>query len=514
MSNQTRVSLSKALAATGLSALFALCFLKFVLLQEIPCCDGFWHLWVGRLILESSSVPRADPICYSTLGFAWINLNWLAQFLYYRAFLAFGFAGSLGLASAVLGLSLVASISDINQRKSKILPACLVLAFLFYALVAAYSIRPRLFSFALLATFVWLLARPDPKCELPYPRAVLLLLLQLVWNNLHGGALYGIALLLLDAVGTNLDSWRSRGSLATKRSFRLLAVACLGVAGFAAHPHGVAALIHAASYPLQMTPQFFSEVTELRPIDISSTLGIAFLAYTALSALALFSMRKQLKYRELLPLLVFFALAVKYQRGFTLFAIVSAPFVAYGLSCTYTNLLQSKVFAYIENTFCLTLKILPTVISAFIAIWLTAYMPLRNDGNSPGLIRSWLVSESAFPVAASELLKQQASDGRIFNGYNAGGFLGWALFPHRRIFIDGRGDLHSRGDNLASYLRVTNLNEGWLKELERNNVKFVLDEANSRLVNELINSHSWKPLYSDSKFRLIVKPDATDTGFD
>jgi hypothetical protein len=108
------------------------------------------------------------------------------------------------------------------------------------------------------------------------------------------------------------------------------------------------------------------------------------------------------------------------------------------------------------------------------------------------------VNEQSFrkglPVEAVKYLRQARPPGRLFNAYNWGGYLLWAL-PEYPVFVDGRTDLYN-DQVLEEWLRTVRAEEGWQEVLDRWGVRLVLLEPDMPLVN-LLKERDWKLLYSD-----------------
>jgi len=48
--------------------------------------DIYWHIVVGRWIIENRAVPHVDVFSFTMRGVPWISSAWLSQVLYYIAF--------------------------------------------------------------------------------------------------------------------------------------------------------------------------------------------------------------------------------------------------------------------------------------------------------------------------------------------------------------------------------------------------------------------------------------------
>ena len=171
--------------------LTALLFIAvFTMAVRVPAdTDTWWHLATGRYIVESRTIPLADPFSHTRLGVPWIDAAWLAQIVLYGLYAVGGWAGlSLGVAALVtLAFVLV-------HRQSQGNPYLRALGVVVGAITSSviWAARPQLVSFLLAALVAYLLdgyKRRRGKL-LPW-----LPLVTLVWANAHAG--YAIAFILM-----------------------------------------------------------------------------------------------------------------------------------------------------------------------------------------------------------------------------------------------------------------------------------------------------------------------------
>ncbi len=82
--------------------------------------------------------------------------------------------------------------------------------------------------------------------------------------------------------------------------------------------------------------------------------------------------------------------------------------------------------------------------------------------------------EASLPVRSVEYLQKRSPPGRLFNHYNWGGYLVWAL-PDYPVFIDGRTDLYN-DEIIEMWLQVVRAEAGWDEILDEWEVNLVLIE--------------------------------------
>jgi hypothetical protein len=101
------------------------------------------------------------------------------------------------------------------------------------------------------------------------------------------------------------------------------------------------------------------------------------------------------------------------------------------------------------------------------------------------------------PVRAVEWLKQNHLTGPMYNSYNWGGYLVWAL-PQEPVFVDGRTDLYD-DEFLREYIKVMFVRPGWQQVLNRYGVRLALTERDSFLATMLATQPNWRLAYSDDQ---------------
>ena len=110
------------------------------------------------------------------------------------------------------------------------------------------------------------------------------------------------------------------------------------------------------------------------------------------------------------------------------------------------------------------------------------------------------VNEAAFeeylPIGAVNYLITEKPHGRLFNSYNWGGYLLWAL-PEYPVFVDGRTDLYN-DEIIGEWLEVIKTEDGWQELLNRYGVGVVLIESGSTLDRALQIDSEWERVYEDS----------------
>ena len=101
-----------------------------------------------------------------------------------------------------------------------------------------------------------------------------------------------------------------------------------------------------------------------------------------------------------------------------------------------------------------------------------------------------------YPEAALSVLGDRGPSGTIFADDEWGDYLIYRLYPHTKVFVDGRFDLY--GESFTKkYLDLLNAKFGWQETLDRYGVDTVLLRVDTPLAGALKESRRWRPVYDD-----------------
>ncbi len=92
----------------------------------------------------------------------------------------------------------------------------------------------------------------------------------------------------------------------------------------------------------------------------------------------------------------------------------------------------------------------------------------------------------------------------MFNSYNFGGYLAWALYPDVPVYVDGRTDLYD-DKFLTEYLNTALAGPGWQKALTDGRISFAVVESGSPLAKELARDPAWAVRYRDPLAVVIMR---------
>lgn len=485
--------------------------------------DFWWHLSTGRYIVENMRLPEDDPFSYTTAikdpfdpapGREQFILKqyWLSQALFYLIYEAGGFLGVKILRAAILTLT-AAFIFLGLRRKRMSLPVSYAFAGLFFLKELSYTgERPQLFSFL----FVVLIVLCLEEFRAGRPRLLYYLpLLTLMWANMHGGFVMGDFVIGAYMAGETIKyiMGKKTGSGALSPAY-LRKLLIFGVAAI------FFSLINPNTYQaipqMLLVEKYFSGVQEMMsPLHfyINRIWPVNY-PYIALLFLALVGLIGLGRRDPTASLLVFslMAFSLKSSRYTIFFAAVGIFFIAPEIDRLMGKLIESlklgPVFSGAGRYMIFELG--SVLLVYYLIIGMVAAGPVfAND-----------IYRRTLPARAAEFIKENNLPGKMFNSYDFGGYLIWALYPERKVFIDPRGLKIGVSQDYVVVMNAMSdgtdfgLEKGevlWEKTLERYGVNFVvvafidyrgdIYPANFAL----LESPNWVLIYSDYLANVFIR---------
>jgi hypothetical protein len=270
----------------------------------------FTHLATGRLILDSGSIPHADPYSFTAHGTAWTVQSWGASVIFA------GIEGAVGLVGiriliAACCVALTQLVWRLTSRAVNLIGR-LIIVVPVVAVGSAYWVeRPLIFSLLFLMAVLFALEdRFDPRWLVPIMWA---------WVNVHGSFPMAFAAIVVMLVGRLLD--RERPTI----ELRVLGWASLGtLLGGLLSPIGWRLLV----FPAQLLERrdAFARTAEWEPPTFTGTAEKMFLIQLGL-AIVLVLWRSR-RWRSILPVVVFGALSLQASRNIVHASLIMVPAMA------------------------------------------------------------------------------------------------------------------------------------------------------------------------------------------
>lgn len=417
-----------------LALLVAIIFLGWF---QINAPDYWWHLANGKHTLETRSFHFADPFSFTTDGRSYPPTQWAWEVANYLLHEAFGPAGTIAFKVAILTATF-SVLGAVMLRLGASVP--LALSLLFAGLLLArfrFVIRPDLVTYLGLA-IVWSIVLRYREGSKGDGRSLRWLpVITLVWVQFHSGVLFGLLTLAGIIAGETIAARvKPEWSVLDSRRRNQLAL-WTGIALLASfvNPNHIRYVSFAIGH-VQDYAKF--AIVELRPMEwehdrwrmiwiagVASIAAIAVARRTAPVALRVDAVRPSADAVALIVLVPIALITLRTARLFPLFLVLSLPYAARVLA-QWLPSLPGRAVAGLTG--------------AVLAVLIVRAAPTEA---SRGLYH-WGAgtNERLAPVAGAQALERINPGGDLFNSNLYGGYLIWRFDGERKVFTDGRSQLH------------------------------------------------------------------------
>lgn len=447
------------------------------------------HLLMGRVILETRSIPHQELFSYLYEGRPYVAHEWLADIVYYFSYRLLGLGGVV-LITAILIAStfyvLYAALASEHGDRF----AMLVL--IGWGVVCSYwhwVARPHLFSMFFLALWV---VGVDRMSRGKPPRLWMLPALMVVWANTHAEFVAGFLVLIAYIAGWAWD-WLQHRREADRSIIRNLGLtAALSAVASLINPFGLQTWTTILGY--LMNTQLMSTVKETIAPDFSSRLFVAELSLMIASVVILGLQKSAVRPGQVFLLAGITLLAMRSGRNIHLYSIV-APYVLIAPAIQITDTaFEQQLGAVIARVQAQLRGILWPIATVLVSAALLAAGKIGS---------TYFIDPQRFPVEAVSWLEAHPQSGHMYNDFLWGGYIVWHLWPAQKDFIDSQSDLS--GEATQAYLTVENLGTGWQGILDRYDVQWTIMPVDSILSRQLVQG-GWSVLYQDTTAVILRRP--------
>jgi hypothetical protein len=455
--------------------------------------DFWWHLRVGRWMVENGRLPSLDLFTFTVPDHVWTDHEYLTEVLMWLLYSA---TGTVGLAIA-FGLITWAGFWLI-YRQVRRQPFVIVGLGLALGALAGWPIwgpRAQMITFALSCLeLYWLQGYLSGRS-----RALNFFPLVMAgWANLHGGWVIGFVWLGV-ALVAELAGWAlDRSNPAHKAHVRFLAiVTAASLVAVLATPHGLSLYL----YPFQTQGSVAQQklIVEWFSPDFHQIYLRPFEAMVFI-VIAGFALRRPRLYDFLLTMAAL-GLALQSVRHVALFVAVATPVVIAAYSDYWRELASSRGW-----TFPPLARPLFAATTAVVLVLVSLVAVVKIDADINPTVQQKL-DASSYPIGAADWLAAHPEVGtRMYNQYGWGGYLAYRFYPesNRRVFIFGEAEL--MGDPLLNqYNDVQNLRPDWKAILDQYHVDYVIFNRGEALSNVLATQPEWTLVYQDSVAVIFVR---------
>ena len=140
------------------------------------------HLKIGEIIWQTKEVPKVNLFSFTEPDFPFTNHHWLSEVIFFNIFSLFGFSGLI-LFKAFLVLAAFLLLFLAVKNLAKFWPILISFLLSVFIFISRTEARPEIFSFVILAFFLFAIFRA--KYSNNYFYLWFLPILGLLWVNLH-----------------------------------------------------------------------------------------------------------------------------------------------------------------------------------------------------------------------------------------------------------------------------------------------------------------------------------------
>ena len=491
--------------------------------------DIGWHIRTGEQILATHSLPRTDPFSSTMQGQPWFAWEWLYDILLGILHRAGGLNGVVWLCALLVAGTFVLLLSQLLRRGTGLLLAVGLMLLAESAATIHLYARPHIVSWLFSLFWFGVLDRWERRdhgerlnlegrrehAGLPRWIPWFFPVSMLLWVNLHGGWLFGMALLGIYTFAAFVESWRTRDAFAAIRfrhTARTMAwVWVVSALATLVNPYGWR--LHAHIYRYLSDRYLMNQIDEFRSPDFHGWAQRCFAVILMLALIAFWGSGRKLRLSHLLMLLLAAYAGFYSSRNLPISSMLLVLIIGPILWTNFIALADKpgawrfvrKCAARISNfsgrmgaqEMQLRGHLWPVVSVAL------AFAICLHGGRlgSRQLIDAHFDPKKMPVEAVTFLLNETAGTQTgaepVFSTDTWGGYLIYRMYPERKVVVDDRHDLYG-SDRIRRYVILIQAEPGWRKVLEEEQIRTALLPAGSALANLLREvPQDWRVAYED-----------------
>ena len=445
--------------------------------------DYYWHISVGRWIIENKQIPHTD--LFSWVGkrdnFTFISHEWLSDIIMYLM-------GEKLILIVLIIIScllfyLICKYLKFNKKLDINCIIKLLYLFMIIKILSSIEVRPLMFSLLLFNIFLILIYRLiNNKGKYNF---ILIVLLQLLWVNLHGGSssliplllfimiIYGLVEKLFNIKSNTFDS-------KTIKTLILLFVSILLISLI--NPYTYKIIIYPFINMLDNT--MLNDIGEWHSIDFHGLLGIYYFIILFIPFFILLINNKKINFLDLILLFLFLFMSLRSLRFIQFYIFIGAYIIG-----KYLNIKLNLKIKY---------KINESIIMGFLAICLFIVGIIQLFNGIGTIDKNYSYSDKAI----NKVIKY--SPKRMFNDYDNGGYLTYKLYDtDSDVFINSIYDIYSN-NIIYDYNKIVNGIE-FNETFEKYDFDLVIVPKNNRVEYYIKNNSNYKLYYEDNSAVIYIK---------
>lgn len=450
--------------------------------------DIWARLVAGMGFVQTGHVLNHDFLSY-TPTHIWYDHEWGSGVVFYLVRQFFGVAGFLFLQTALVFLIFFTISKVIKLRGTTTTTPYNFLfyyfSFMAFSYVADMPVRCQLFSFLFFTVFLYILeSARNGKSKLLW----FLPLIMLVWNNLHGGCVVGLGLIVLYIIGEFLN----------RKPFKNYIYALLGtLVVLPINPWGfdyLGFLFKANTMSRSMIMEWQSLLSKnavITNISFNFKIFALILLFSEADFMVKQIFAKNFKFDATKILVILTTLF------FAIWHVKLIPFAVISLACflyddfyTIFNTLTKNIFDKIATQ---------KNILVYVIIIIFSISSIKTHGFGPYL------NVFRFPLRPVEFVRINNLKGNILEDFSSGSYISYKLFPNNKIFMDGRYEEVYNPELLSLYNDFCIADDDWDKLLKLYPPDIIILNKKYPVFDKVKTDKNWKLVFDDGVSGVFVE---------
>lgn len=441
------------------------------------------HLALGKIIVQTHSIPKTNLFSYTNPNFPFVNHHWLSEVVFYSVHSVAGDSGLVFLKILVVGFALML-VGFMALRRSSAPAVILITSMVSFLLWSRTSVRPEIFGYALFAVVLWIVFFKRTSI-----RALLLFIpINILWINMH---ITFVFTLVMECMLLFFLLYTHR--VLHKQNIRALAIMSGAIACLMVNPLGLLGIL----YPFRIFGNYGYTIAENQ--------GIRFMIQ--------YSNWIYYKYLFILLILgfivsIFFLFQKKFLESAVLFLFSSlacwqirhAPFFALSAVFLMPQFVQSVI--KIIRKFSSVSSVFFSITTCAVGSWVVflflsnVYSNIFLQGTERGFGQSEQYSKGISFVNQHNVPKQ------IFNNFDIGGYIVYRSYPHYKVFVDNRPEAYP-AQFFDVYKRIQTDTKIRKEKFTHYNIHTVIFSHTDQtewarvFIHDLFQDSEWKLVYLD-----------------
>lgn len=336
--------------------------------------------------------------------------------------------------------------------------------------------------------------------------------IQIIWVNTHGSFplafVVVFAYILSYLIQTFIDYIHQKAITFTSPRFNaLLLLFFITLVASMINPYGIHVFFDAFNTSQYMVSTILEWQSPFIPINYVSFSVVVYKILLIFSIVIILINGRKIRLIDICILSAFIYLSVQYVRDIALFAVFCAMILPYyldeGMRRMYQTFGDKKHFHHSMLLGKQLIMALLIVLSAYYTYQIVTNTFYLQDEQTR--LFGIGLSETQFPIGATNFIKQHDLRGNMFNDFSIGAYLNWRFYPLRKTFIDGKT---FTPQSLGYYNSIMLNKVPYTSLVKKYGINyFILNHISgdtSSLIDALYSDKKWVLVYFDERSVIFV----------